>query len=318
MADLAEKAPRVFLSYSYDSSDHRAWVMELATRLRGDGVETILDKWELEPGDQLPEFMERAVRENDFVLIICTPGYKDRSDRRAGGVGYEEDIMTAEVFTERNQRKFKPVLRSGDWKDAAPTWLTGKLYVDLKGESYSEEQYHELLQSLLGTRPKAPPVRFAVAREEPAANTDRSPAEETEKAFEPIKILGIVEAAVGQPRNDGTRGSALYEVPFQLSCEPTYEWADLFIENWNSPPQFTSMHRPGIAEVSGDRVILNGTTLDEVQRYHRDTLKLALQETNKTYGEQLARKRQRIEGERRTREEHERAVREKVKKITFE
>jgi hypothetical protein len=41
-----------------------------------------LDQWELQPGDQLPAFMERAVRENDYVLIVCTPLYKRRSDER--------------------------------------------------------------------------------------------------------------------------------------------------------------------------------------------------------------------------------------------
>jgi len=161
MAGSAAKPPRAFVSYSYDGPEHRAWVLNLATRLREDGVETILDKWELEPGDPLPQFMEKAVRENDFVLIICTPRYKERSDRRIGGVGYEEDIITAEVFTDRNQRKFKPILRTGEWDEAAPTWLRGKVYVDLRGEPYSEEQYQDLLQSLLGTRPKPPPARLA-------------------------------------------------------------------------------------------------------------------------------------------------------------
>jgi hypothetical protein len=42
-------------------------VRDLASRLRSDGVDAGLDCWKLAPGDQLPEFMERAVRENDFV-----------------------------------------------------------------------------------------------------------------------------------------------------------------------------------------------------------------------------------------------------------
>jgi TIR domain len=157
------KHPCAFLSYSHDGPEQRRWVLELATRLRRDGVETILDQWELEPGDHLPEFMEKAVRENDFVLIICTPSYKERSEQRIGGVGYEGDIMTAEVLTARNLRKFKPVLRSGEWNEATPTWLMGRVYADLRGDPYSEEHYRELLQSLLGIRPKRPPVGPVVA-----------------------------------------------------------------------------------------------------------------------------------------------------------
>src|SRR2546422_9170 len=105
--------PGAFISYSWDGEDHTSWVRGLASRLREDGVETTLDQWHVVPGDQLPAFMERAVRESDYVLIVCTPRYKDRSDTRTGGVGYEGDIMTAEALTVRNERKFIPILRQG-------------------------------------------------------------------------------------------------------------------------------------------------------------------------------------------------------------
>ena len=103
-------APNVFISYSWDSDQHREWTLQLAERLRGDGADVTLDQWHLAPGDQMAEFMERAVRENDLVLIICTPSYKQKSDQRSGGVGYEGDIMTAEVLSTRNHRKFIPIL----------------------------------------------------------------------------------------------------------------------------------------------------------------------------------------------------------------
>ena len=201
MANSVGKHPRAFLSYSYDGPEHRAWVLNLAARLRWHGVEAILDKWELEPGDQLPEFMEKAVRENDFVLIICTPRYRERSDRRIGGVGYEDTIMTGEVLTAGNPRKFIPVLRSGDWQEAAPSWLTGKVYVDLSGEPYSEENYQELLQSLLGTRPKPPTVRPAAAID-PAAPTPRKG---TEQEAQPAAVLRSVSPADSESRTSELR-----------------------------------------------------------------------------------------------------------------
>src|SRR5690242_3124275 len=108
--------PKAFLSYTWEDEAHREWVRGLATQLRSDGVETILDRWHAVPGDQLPQFMETAVRTADFVLIVCTPSYKHKSDRRKGGVGYEGDIMTGEVFVSENHSKFIPVLRRGAWK----------------------------------------------------------------------------------------------------------------------------------------------------------------------------------------------------------
>jgi nucleotide-binding universal stress UspA family protein len=80
--EQARPTPKAFVSYSWETDEHRDWVRELAARLRGDGVDVTLDRWELQPGDQLPTFMERAVRENDYVLIVCTPHYKRRSNER--------------------------------------------------------------------------------------------------------------------------------------------------------------------------------------------------------------------------------------------
>src|SRR5690242_12248374 len=90
--------PSVFVSYVWESAELRSWVKSLATDLRADGVNIILDVWENAPGDQLPVFMEKAIRESDFVLIICTPAYKARSNARTGGVGYEGDILSAHVY----------------------------------------------------------------------------------------------------------------------------------------------------------------------------------------------------------------------------
>jgi hypothetical protein len=116
------------------------------------------DQWDAEPGDQITEFMERAVRENDFVIAICTPHFKVKSDGRGGGVGYEGNLMTAYAFTDRNKKKFIPVLRRGYWTEAAPTWLLGYFSIDLSAEPYAESQYQELLRTLHGAREKRPPM----------------------------------------------------------------------------------------------------------------------------------------------------------------
>jgi len=74
------------------------------------GVETTLDQWHAAPGDSLTQFMETAIRENDFVIVICTPKYKKKADRRDGGVGYEGDIMTGEAFVIKNRRTSRGIL----------------------------------------------------------------------------------------------------------------------------------------------------------------------------------------------------------------
>jgi hypothetical protein len=75
MSDAAEKAPKVFVSYSHDSTPHKKWVNDLSSRLMENGIEVVLDQWEIEPGDDVSKFMERAVNEADRVLMVCTEAY---------------------------------------------------------------------------------------------------------------------------------------------------------------------------------------------------------------------------------------------------
>jgi hypothetical protein len=102
--------------------------------------------------------METAIRESDFVLVICTPRYKVRSDSRAGGVGYEGDIITGEIFCSRNHRKFIPLLARDSWLTAAPSWLQGKYFLDFTKAPALDEGYQDLLRTLLGQHSPAPPV----------------------------------------------------------------------------------------------------------------------------------------------------------------
>lgn len=269
---------KTFVSYAWDGDSHKAWVAKLATRLRADGVETRLDQWHAVPGDQLPQFMEREIRDNSYVVIICTPKYKQKSDSRSGGVGYEGDVMTAEVLTTNNHRKFIPVLASGVWSQSAPTWLAGKYFVDLSDEAKFEQNYKDLLNTILGTRPEAPKIGMTPAIR--AVLPQGQPVVETPKLSEDVRILGVIVDEVTEPPMDGTIGCALYTVPFSLSRRPSSEWIQLFLQAWEFPTRFTSMHRPGIAEVAGNRIVLRGTTIDEVQRHHKETLSLCVNQAN--------------------------------------
>jgi hypothetical protein len=136
---------------------------------------------------------------------------------------------------------------------------------------------------------------------------------------EPIKILGVMVDEVGVPRNDGSPGSALYEVPFQLSRQPSEQWSEFFTDTWNRPPfAVSSIHRPGIARVQGDRIVLDGTTIEEVERYHVRTLKLAVDRANEL-SEKWRRSREvqkKVPGRRQ--QEHLRRVREVAKRLKFD
>ncbi len=157
--DPSNPTPVAFISYSWDSDAHKLWVLDLATKLQAyGGVQIVLDRWHLPPGDDKTVFMEKSVVTSKFVILVCTPAYAARANNREGGVGYEATIITAELAENINQRKFIPVLRGGDWKESLPIWIKNKAAVDLRNDPYSEEQYQNLLRALHDAPLKPPPV----------------------------------------------------------------------------------------------------------------------------------------------------------------
>lgn len=103
--------------------------------------------------------MENSVRDSKYVLIVCTADYRKKSDERRGGVGYEDNIITAELYYHtENQRKFIPVLAKGSWNSVASSWMRGKKYADLSSKENYEKNYLKLKSHLLGERPKRPLV----------------------------------------------------------------------------------------------------------------------------------------------------------------
>ncbi|HSS52804.1 MAG TPA: toll/interleukin-1 receptor domain-containing protein [Thermoanaerobaculia bacterium] len=154
---MSHRTTRAFISYTWDSE--KQWVKDLAARLRSAAnVDVALDEWEVRPGDQLTHFMERAIRESDFVLCICTPRYKERFDARQGGAGYEANLISAEALATGNERKFVGLLRMGEPLEALPGWLLGKRFLDFRGDPYAESSYESLVATIHGLLPQAPPL----------------------------------------------------------------------------------------------------------------------------------------------------------------
>lgn len=77
------------------------------------------------------------------------------------------------------------------------------------------------------------------------------------------------------------------------------------------------MHRPGIAGVYGDTVVLDGTTVDEVEKYHRKTLLLAAEQANKDFAEWDNRRRAAEERERERLDAHKKTLDDAVKRLKF-
>ena len=141
--------PTVFVSYSHDSEDHSNWVLQLATRLRSNGVNAVLDKWNLALGQDVAAFIEKGLSKSHRVLCICSENYVQKANGIEGGVGYEKKIMTAEIMADLNRDWVIPVIRNNRGNEKVPVFLKGSLYLDFEDDRLYEAKYEELLRSLL-------------------------------------------------------------------------------------------------------------------------------------------------------------------------
>lgn len=94
---------RIFISYAWEDDDHRKMVESLAVQLRNDGVNARLDAWDRKKGQSITGFMNAEVEDADIVLVVCSPGLKervramDRGEKVTGG-GWEWSALTTELF----------------------------------------------------------------------------------------------------------------------------------------------------------------------------------------------------------------------------
>lgn len=289
----------VFISY-FRSEVNKEKLDRLIKLLEESDIRVIIDERNLEIGGDLPLFMEKNLVESDFIIVILTSGYKKRADDREGGVGYEAAIMAASLSKRETIKKFLPVTFETYRDEIVPVFLASKLASDLSDNLDSitfKGAVKKLKRTILGISmtsqptPKAGPSKVVRVADE----ADTTLISDNDNKNTQIMLISIDSDEVTQPRNDGAPGSALYEVPFRLNHYPNRTWQQLFLANWRSPSQFTSMHRGNIAKISGDRIILDGTTIEEVRDYHLKTLKIVIQDTNKQYKRLMIKEQQRLE-----------------------
>lgn len=154
------KAPRVFVSYSWDDSEHRDWVVGLATRLREVGVDVVLDRWDTRLGSDLAQFMELVGDEDYRVLAIVSDSYREKSDVPQGGVGYEKSIIAASVMGNLTSARIVPVLRNNTTTQRRlPRYMGLRKYIDLHDGQEFEDNFRELVYELHGRQVMpAPPL----------------------------------------------------------------------------------------------------------------------------------------------------------------
>jgi hypothetical protein len=100
--------PRVFISYAYDSEQHKQQVHEFAQFLRAEGgIDVRFDLWDGNQRRDWSVWIIDQVRKADFVLVVASPAYRRRADGDAEaaegcGVQFEAALLRDLLLQDRD------------------------------------------------------------------------------------------------------------------------------------------------------------------------------------------------------------------------
>jgi tetratricopeptide (TPR) repeat protein len=153
----------VFISYSHDSPEHEAKVLELANRLGEDGIDAVLDQGESFPPLGWELWGQRQIQAARFVLIVCTQTYQRRYDAEeepGKGLGATSEAgFIRQILYDAGgvNEKFLPVLLTDADSAHIPLALRRYHHFSL----YTAQGYEELRLHLTGQsrvrKPALPP-----------------------------------------------------------------------------------------------------------------------------------------------------------------
>ncbi|MCP5104339.1 MAG: TIR domain-containing protein, partial [bacterium] len=163
----------VFISYSHDSKEHSERVLAFADRLRKDGLDCILDQYEMNPPEGWPKWMDRQLKQAKQVIIICTRTYCDRvmgeeTPGKGKGVKWESSLVYQYLYREDSKNnRFIPVVFEEDDCRYIPVILEGVTFYCANDEEGYDKLYRRLtnqpdvIKPGLGEIKKRPPREIA-------------------------------------------------------------------------------------------------------------------------------------------------------------
>jgi|GEM_PF-6103950 len=197
--------PKVFLSYSHDSAEHKDRVLAVCDRLRADGIDAWIDQYETSPPEGWPRWCANRVEKADFVLVVCTGTYERRfrgAEEPGRGLGgqWEGFVIYQELYeSAARNSKFIPVLLPPAVPEHIPTVLRSVSRYEL----IEDDGYRRLIRHLTG-QPETPAL--PLGQPVPLPPRERQPAE----VFTSVRLQ---RPKPGEEKVNEKDGSVLVYVP---------------------------------------------------------------------------------------------------------
>ncbi|MCG8914310.1 TIR domain-containing protein [Actinokineospora sp. PR83] len=166
MSDL-ETPPRVFVSYSHDSPEHKEQVRLFADFLRRDiGLDVQVDQWDDNQRRDWSAWAIEHLNTADYILIIASPDYKRRADGTAPphegrGAQFEATIIRDQLTRNLREatKRLLPVVLPGRSVDDIPTFLAPHSATHFTVDEFTAEGVDYLLTAITGVGDHPMPPR---------------------------------------------------------------------------------------------------------------------------------------------------------------
>jgi len=158
----------VFISYSWDSEEHKKKVISFTDHLRRNGFPAKLDEMlnQQETAINFVKMMHKAMHEHSKIIVVLSEGYKRKAESFTGGVGEEYQILINDINT--SPTKYILVSFEGRSEEIIPIGLRGRNIIDLSSESGEEilfrkltDQVEYVFSPVASEKPKLPPRKIS-------------------------------------------------------------------------------------------------------------------------------------------------------------
>lgn len=144
-ADTAGAAPKVFISHASEDKDR--FVLAFAQRLRSDGVDAWLDRWEMSPGDSLVgRIFEEGIGGADVFLVVLSENSVEKPWVR-------EELNAGVVQRIEGACRLIPVVLDGV---QVPVALKATVWQSIADVGAHEEEYRRILAAIFGISSRPP------------------------------------------------------------------------------------------------------------------------------------------------------------------
>ncbi|MFC0109605.1 tetratricopeptide repeat protein [Kibdelosporangium aridum] len=212
--DPPRPAPRVFISYSHESEQHKSDVRQFCALLREHGIDAMLDYFDNDQRHDWYAWMIKHITESDFTIVIASPRYASVADgagpaTESRGVHSESALLRDLLYRDREQwiRKTLPVILPGGSRDDIPHFLQPYCADHYQVSELTEAGIEDLLRVLtgqpryvpseLGDVPALPPIDSTLpsAAAAPMSNLPLDNRAFTGRAQEVARLVDIVTTA---------------------------------------------------------------------------------------------------------------------------